>query len=333
MRTLTRCGVVHLLVAGLAFASLAMAGAAQAQQQQQKYPDKPVRIIVPFTAGGATDIIARVMAQGLTETLGQNVVIENRPGAGSNLGANVVARSEPDGHTLLIASSGIIASPALYKNLSYDIFKDLAPVAELVVSTNIMLAGNKSGITSLADMVREAKAHPDRLNYASPGTGTTPQLAMEMLKLRAGVNITHVVFAGAAPAMQAMLAETVQLGSMALSNIHAQVKAGAFKGLAVTGKERWHDLPDIPTVEEAGYPEFDFETVFILMAPAGTPDAIIQRLSQDSIAILNRPEVRDRMQSIGYAVLARGPEALKARIAKEVPIYKDIVAKAGIPTN
>ena len=331
MSVLRRGGVVRLLVAGLACAVLSMV--AHDAPAQQKYPDKPVRIIVPFTAGGATDIIARVMAQGLTETLGQTVVIENRPGAGSNLGANAVARSEPDGYTLLIASSGIIAGPALHKNLSYDIVKDLAPVAELVVSTNIMLAGTKTGITSLADMLREAKAHPDRLNYASPGTGTTPQLAMEMLKLRAGVNITHVVFGGAAPAMQAMLAETVQLGSMALSNIHPQVKAGTFKGLAVTGKERWHDLPDIPTVEEAGYPEFDFETVFILMAPAGTPEDVIQRLSKESIGILNRPEVRKRMQSIGYAVLARGPDALKARIAKEVPIYKDIVAKAGIPMN
>jgi len=331
MCAFARAGVVRLLVAVVSFAALSVMP--QAGQAQQKYPDKPVRIIVPFTAGGATDIIARVMAQGLTETLGQTVVIENRPGAGSNLGANVVARSEPDGHTVLIASSGIIASPALYRNLSYDIFKDLAPVAELVVSTNVMVAGNKTGIASIADMLREAKAHPDRLNYASPGTGTTPQLAMEMLKLRAGVSITHVVFGGAAPAMQAMLAETIQLGSMALSNIHGQIKAGAFKGLAVTGKERWHDLPDIPTVEEAGFPDFDFETVFILMAPGGTPDEIIQRLAKDTVTILNRPEVRERMQSIGYAVLARGPEALKARIAKEVPLYKDIVAKAGIAMN
>ena len=330
MRAFAR-GVVRLLVAGWAFAALSMMPPAAAAQQ--KYPEKPIRFIVPFTAGGATDIIARVMAQGLTETLGQTAVIENRPGAGSNLGANAVARSDPDGHTLLIASSGIIASPALYRNLSYDIFRDLTPVAELVVSTNVMVAGNKTGITSIADMLREARAHPDRLNYASPGTGTTPQLAMEMLKLRAGVSITHVVFGGAAPAMQAMLAETVQLGSMALSNIHGQIKAGAFRGLAVTGKERWHDLPDIPTVEEAGFAEFDFETVFILMAPGGTPDEIVQRLAKETIGILNRPEVRDRMQSIGLAVLARGPVALKARIAKEVPLYKDIVARAGIPLN
>src|SRR5262245_29030646 len=162
MRVFARGDVVRLLVAVVS--CVAVSVMPQAAQAQQKYPDKPVRIIVPFTAGGATDIIARVMAQGLTETLGQTVVIENRPGAGSNLGANAVARSEPDGYTVLIASSGIIASPALYRNLSYDIFRDLAPVAELVVSTNVMVAGNKTGITSIADMLREARAHPDRLN-------------------------------------------------------------------------------------------------------------------------------------------------------------------------
>jgi tripartite-type tricarboxylate transporter receptor subunit TctC len=319
--------------AAIALSFVALSLSPDAARAQAKYPDKPVRVIVPFAAGGATDIIARLLTQGLTETFGQSVVIENRPGAGSNLGANAVARSDADGYTLLIASSAIIASPALYRNLSYDIFKDLTPVAELVGSTNIIIAGPKAGIDSIADMVRAAKANPDKLNYASPGTGTTPQLAMELLKLRAGINVTHVVFGGAAPAMQAILAQTVELGSMALSNIHGQVKAGTVKPLAVTGTERWHDLPDIPTVEQSGYANFDFETVFILMAPGGTPPEIIDKVSRETIAILNRPDVRDRMQNAGFAVLARGPEALKARIAKEVPVYKDIVAKAGIPVN
>jgi tripartite-type tricarboxylate transporter receptor subunit TctC len=300
---------------------------------QSKYPDRSIRIVVPFNAGGATDVIARVVSVPLGEVLGQSIVIENRAGAGGNLGAAVVARADPDGYTLLLASSGVIASPALYKTLTYDVFKDLAPIAELATSTNIIVADPNSSIKTIADMLAQARASPGKLNYASPGTGTTPQLAMELLKLRAGVNITHVVYTGAAPAMQAIMAGTLELGSMALSNIHAQVKAGTLRGLAVTGTERWHDLPDIPTVEQSGFADFDFETAFILFAPAGTSGDIIARLSKEVIAILQRPDVRDRLQNAGLAVLARGPDALKARLVREVPIYKDIVARAGIPVN
>jgi tripartite-type tricarboxylate transporter receptor subunit TctC len=264
---------------------------------------------------------------------GQTVFIENRPGAGSNLGAAAAARSDPDGYTLLLASSGIIASPALYKNLTYDLVKDLTPIAELVTTTNVIIAGPQTGITDIAGMIARAKADPGKLNYAHPGVGTTPQLAMELLKLRADVKISSVAYGGAAPASQSILAGTVELGSMALANIHGQVKAGAFKGLAVTSTKRWHDLPDIPTVEESGFPNFDFETIFLLMAPAGTPQEMIQRLSKETIAILNRPDVTTRIQNAGYAVLARGPDALRARIEKEVPLFKDVVAKAGIPVN
>jgi tripartite-type tricarboxylate transporter receptor subunit TctC len=329
--TAHRSGIVPRALLTLAAALLA--AWPNCAPAQSKYPDRPIRIVVPFAAGGATDIIARVLAQGLTEFFGQTVFPENRPGAGSNLGAGIVAKSEPDGHTVLIASSAIIASPALYRSLPYDIFADLTPVAEVVGSTNVLVANTRTGINSVADMVGQAKASPERLNYASPGTGTTPQLAMELLKLRAGIKITHVPYSGAAPGAQAILSNTVQLGAMALSNIHGQVKDGVFRALAVTGTERWHDLPDIPTVEQSGYPQFDFETIFVLMAPGGTPPDIIDRLATATITILRRPEVRDRMQSAGFAILARGPAKLRARIAREVPIYKDIVAKAGIPVH
>jgi tripartite-type tricarboxylate transporter receptor subunit TctC len=328
--TAHRAGIVPSTVIALAAALLVAPDGATAQS---KYPDRPIRIIVPFAAGGATDIISRVLAHGLAEFFGQPVIPENRPGAGSNLGAGIVAKSDPDGHTVLIASSAIIASPALYRSLSYDIFTDLTPVAEVVGSTNILVANTKIGINSIEDMVAQAKASPERLNYASPGTGTTPQLAMELLKLRAGIKVTHVPYGGAAPGAQAILSNTVQLGAMALSNIHGQVKDGVFKALAVTSRQRWHDLPDVPTVEQSGYPSFDFETIFILMAPGGTPAEVVDRLATATIAILQRPEVRDRMQNAGFEILARGPSKLKARIAREVPIYKDIVAKAGIPVH
>lgn len=297
---------------------------------QDKYPQKPIRFVVPFAAGGATDITARLLAEPLSKALGQNVIVENRPGAGSNLGAAVVARAEPDGYTFLLASSGIIASPALYDNLTYDVTKDLVPVAEVVGTTNIFVSKPGNGFDALSDVLKRAKAG-QKLNYAHPGVGTTPHLAAELLKLREKVDITSVPYGGAAPASNAILGGNVELGSMALANIHPAVKAGQYKGIAVTSAKRWHDLPNIPTMIELGYPDFDLETIFILMAPAGTPQAIIDRVSKESITILNRPEVEKRVQSLGFAVLARGPDALKARIAKEVPLYKDIVSKAGIP--
>jgi tripartite-type tricarboxylate transporter receptor subunit TctC len=265
--------------------------------------------------------------------MGQTVVVENRPGAGSILGNSVVAKSDPDGYTLLLASSAIFAVPALYKSVPYDLEKDLAPIAEVAGGPNIIVADPKSEIKSLADMIARAKADPDKLNYASPGTGTTPQLAMELLKLRAGVKITHVVYKGAAGAMQALSAGTVPLASMALSNFEPAVRAGTYKALAVTSAKRWHNLPDVPTVEESGFPDFNYETIFALFAPAGTPKDILARLTKETLAALAKPEVRERIGNSGMEVLARGPDALKARIAKEVPAYKEIVAKAGIPVN
>ncbi len=296
---------------------------------QGKYPEKPIRFIVPFAAGGATDITARLLSDPLAKALGQQVIVENRPGAGSNLGASVAARAEPDGYTFLLASSGVIASPALYDNLTYDVTKDLAPVAELVGTTNIFVSKPGTGYDSVADIVKKAKA--GKINYAHPGVGTTPHLAAELLKLREKLDVTAVPYGGAAPATTAILGGNVELGSMALANIHPAVKAGQFKGIAVTSARRWHDLPDIPTMMELGYADFDLETIFILMAPAATPKTIVDRVSREVIDILKRPDVVERVQKMGFEVLARGPDVLRARIAKEVPLYKDIVAKAGIP--
>jgi tripartite-type tricarboxylate transporter receptor subunit TctC len=296
---------------------------------QGKYPEKPIRFVVPFAAGGATDITARLLSDPLAKVLGQQVVVENRPGAGSNLGAAVVARAEPDGYTFLLASSGVIASPALYENLTYDVMKDLTPVAELVGTTNIFVSKPGTGFDSVADVLKKARA--GKISYAHPGVGTTPHLAAELLKLREKLDITAVPYGGAAPATTAILGGNVELGSMALANIHPAVKGGQFKGIAVTSAKRWHDLPDIPTMMELGYADFDLETIFILMAPANTPKAIVDRVSKEVIDILKRPDVTERVQKMGFEVLARGPDVLKARFEKEVPLYKDIVARAGIP--
>ena len=231
------------------------------------------------------------------------------------------------------ASSAIIASPALYKSLPYDIFKDLAPVAEAVGGPNILVANVNAGINSLADVIAQAKANPDKLNYGSPAPARRRTLRWRCSSCGPGINVTHVAFGGAAPAMQSILSGNVQLGSMAFSNIYAQVKAGTYKGIAVTGQERWPDLNDVPTVAEFGISGFRFRDGLHMMAPGATPKEIIDLVSRETIALLQKPETRERMKANGMAIFGRGPEALRARMMREVPMYREIVAKAGIPVN
>ncbi|MFT8243075.1 Bug family tripartite tricarboxylate transporter substrate binding protein [Roseomonas sp. BN140053] len=318
------------LLAALAGTGLAMPFIARAQGA---YPDRPLRIIVNFAPGGPTDIIARLLSVPLSAALGQPVVVENRAGAGGNIGIAATARSTPDGYTLLITSSAYVVNPSLYSNVPYDAFRDFAPVAELGTSPNIILANPASGITSLGDLVAKAKAAPGTLSYASPGSGTTPHLAGELLKLRAGVDILHVPFNGAGPAIQAILSGTVPVASTALPPAQPQVKAGALRGLAVTGAQRWPDLPDVPTAEEAGVSGLVSETFQALLAPAGTPKPIVDRLTRDTLAVLAQPAMRQRLQESGFAVLAGGQDALAKRIAEEVPMWRDVITRSGVKAD
>lgn len=295
---------------------------------QSGYPNKPIRIIVPFGPGGSSDVIARILAVRLQQVLGQGVVVENRAGAGSNIGTAAAARAEPDGYTLLLTTSAFVANPSLYKSVPYDPFKDFAPIADLAVAPNILVANAKTGIRSLADLIARAKAAPDKLNCSSAGNGTTPHLSLELLKARAGINITHVSYPGGGPATQAVLAGTTELFFSSMPNVHEHVLTGTVIALAVTSGQRWPDLPEVPTFVEAGFPDFVTDTIHILLAPAGTPPAIINRLARETVAILQQPEMKERLQQSGYLTVAGGPEVLKARIAREVPFYRDIVTTA-----
>lgn len=316
-----------LKLATAAGAGLATPGIARAQHT---YPDHSIRIIVPFAPGGPTDIIARLISVPMSAALGQPVVVENRPGAGGNIGIAAAARAAPDGYTLLVTSSAYVVNPSLYRNVPYDAFKDFAPVAELGTSPNIILANPAAGITSLGDLVSKAKTAPGRLSYASPGAGTTPHLAGELLKIRAGIDVLHVPFNGAGPAIQAVLAGTTQIASTALPPAQPQVKSGSLRGLAVTGETRWPDLPDVPTAEEAGVPGLVSETFQAMLAANGTPPAVLERLSRVAIDILKQPAMQVRLQEAGFAVLARGPDALTRRIATEVPMWRDVIKESGI---
>ena len=294
------------------------------------YPERPVRIIVPFAPAGPTDIMARILAQNLGDAIGGNVIVENRPGASGNIGIGYVAHAEADGYTLLVASSAYVVNPSLFAKIPYDPFKDFAPITELGTTPNVIVVSPKLGINSITELFARAKAKPDELNYASPGAGTTPHLSAELLKIVGHVEITHVPFSGAAPAIQALLAGTTQMAVSALPAALPFVQSGELKGLAVTGEHRWVDLPGVPTMVELGYKDFIAETAQFFFAPARTPPDIVTRLASKSMDLLKKPEVIAQLRDNGYEVVAHGSEALGKYIESEVPKWHDVIAKAGI---
>ena len=298
---------------------------------QSEYPSRPIRIVVPYAAGGSADFLARVIAAGLQATFGQSVFVENRSGASGNVGTVAVARSPADGYTLLINTSSFIVNPSLFKPPPFDPIADFVPIVDIAAAPTAIAANNNAGLRTIADLVTAARADPNKLYYGTGGPGSMPHLTMELLKLKANVTITHVPFAGGGPAMQAAMAGTTQLTAGALANVHAQLKGSLLKGVAITSAERWHDLPDIPTMIESGYPDFVMETTHLLVAPAGTPPPIIERIARETSAILRRPETTEKIRQAGFAPIAGGPDQLRARIAKEVPAFRDLIVKAGIP--
>jgi tripartite-type tricarboxylate transporter receptor subunit TctC len=308
-------------------ATLAGPGAARAQL----VTNETIRIIVPFAPSGSTDVIARVLQSPLQQALGQTVIVENRAGAGTNIGTSEVARAKPDGSVLLLTSSAFVVNPALYKSIPYDPSKDFAPIAALPVAPNVIAVNAKGDIKSLSEVVARAKTDPQKFNYASPGNGTTPQLVMELLKLRAGIQITNIAYNGGGPATQALLTGTVDLLSTSLPSAQAQIQASVMRGLAITTKERWPSLPDLPTLDEQGFPDVALNTEHFLLAPVGTPPDILERLTKATLSVLAQDSVKDRVRQNGYLPVAGGPDAVKDRIAKNVPFFKDLVAKANIP--
>lgn len=292
---------------------------------------KTIRIIVPFAPAGSSDVLARLLQAPLQQELQQTIIVENRAGAGTNIGTAEVARSEPDGYTLLLTSSAFIVNPALYKKIPYDPAKDFVPIAALPVAPNIFATKTEDGPGSLADVVTRAKANPEALNYASPGNGTTPQLTMELFKLKAGINITNIAYNGGGPATQALLSGTVDVLSTALPGAQEQVRAGAMRGIALTTTERWPTLPDVPTFVELGFPDITLTTEHFLLAPAGTPPKMVERFTKAILAVLAQDEVRKHVLQVGYQPVSGGPDAAKKRINEGVAFFKDLVAKAKIP--
>lgn len=324
-----------MLTRRAAFAAmLATAGTAARAQMASgadgPYPNRPVRFIVPAAPGGPTDVMARMVSTGLAAKLGQPAVIVNRAGAGGNIGVVQVAKSPADGYTLLIASTGFVVNPSLFRDPGYDPFKDFLPITELGSSPNVILVHPSSPITSIRQLVDKAKANKERLDVINPGQGSTPHLTAELLQLKAGIPIENIAYNGAGPAIQALLARTTQVGITALPPAHPHIRSGALRALAITADKRWFDLPDVPTMEEQGYPGFVSETFQGMYAPAGTPEAIVQRVARDTLDVLADAATLEKLRGVGFDVRAQGPQGLAQRVAREVPMWRDIIVQSRI---
>src|SRR5712692_1129308 len=295
-----------------------------------EYPERQITMIVCFPAGGGTDIAARLINIQLGETLGKPVIVENRGGAGGNIGIAAAARAAGDGYTLLVCSSAYVVNPSLYAQAVYDPFKDFVPIMVIGASPNAFVVPAASELKSMPDFIAKAKANPGKLNWTSPGAGTTPHLAGEVLKLRTGINMLHIPFPGAGPATTAVLAGQVDLYTANIGSLMALIDAGKVRPIAVTSRERWPDLPNVPSLEELGVKDAVSDTFQGIYAPAGTPQPVINRLAKELALILNRPDIREKFVKAGLPVVAEGPEIFRARIAREVPMYKDIIDKAGL---
>jgi tripartite-type tricarboxylate transporter receptor subunit TctC len=294
------------------------------------YPERQVTMIVCFPAGGGTDIAARLINTQLGEALGKPVIIENRGGAGGNIGIAAAARTGGDGYTLLVCSSAYVVNPSLYAQATYDPFKDFLPVMVIGASPNVFVLPAQSELKSMPELIAKAKANPGKLNWTSPGAGTTPYLAGEVLKLRTGISMQHIPFAGAGPATTAVLAGQVDLYTANIGSVMALIDAGKVRPIAVTSAKRWGDLPDVPTLDELGVKDAVSDTFQGIYAPAGTPQSVIDRLVKELNIILARPDVKEKFIKAGLPVVAEGPDAFRARIAHEVPMYKEIIDKAGL---
>jgi tripartite-type tricarboxylate transporter receptor subunit TctC len=296
----------------------------------QNYPTKPIRLICPFPPGGAVDIASRAIAQELSKTLGQSVVVENKPGAGGNIGGAEAARSAPDGYTLFMTTSGINAiNPALYAKMPFDPNKDLAPVSALVSLSNVLVVHPSVKANSVADVIALAKAQPGMLNYASSGSGTSIHMSGEMFKYLTKTDITHIPYKGSAPAISDLLGGQVMMMFDNIPSALQHIKAGKLRALATTGGKRDPTLPDLPTIAEAGVPGYESGVWFGLTVPAGTPKDIVAKLAAESIKGTKSPEFVKRMTDLGYVIVGSTPEQMAEMSKAEMTRWEPIVKASG----
>ena len=304
--------------------------ATSASVQGQAYPTRPVRLVVGFTPGGGVDINARLLASKLSELLGQSVIVDNRPGAGTNIANELVAKSAPDGYTLLVASPAVAINMALYKNLPYDTLRDFVAVSIFSESPNILVVNASSSAKSVNDLIALARTKPGVLNYSSAGTGTTQHLAGELLKLRTGTNIVHVPYKGTAPSLTALIAGDVDLTFANVPAIIQHVKSGRLRPLASTGVRRSELMPDVPTMQEAGLTGLEVTVWYGVLAPAATPRDTVNILSEAIVKAARSPDIRQRLLDQGAEPVGSTPSEFDKILHEEVAKWAEVIRTSGI---
>ena len=310
--------------------ALALALAGNAGAAAETWPAKPVHVIVPFPPGSSPDLVARMLTDKLAQALGQPVIVENKPGAGGNLGTGLVAKAEPDGYTLGLSIPGPLAvNTVLYKKMEYDPFTELAPITLVALSPNVLIVNPSLGVNSVQEFIDYAKARPGKLNYGSVGNGSASHLTMELLKMQAGVDIVHVPYPGSPQVNTAILANQVQAGFVVPGTAMPLVQSGRIKALAVTSSAKSPVLPDLPTVAETGFPGFESSAWIGMVAPARTPAPIIDRLNRELVVIIHSTEVREKMLRIYFQAVGTAPEGLASLMRSERDRWAKVIKQTG----
>jgi tripartite-type tricarboxylate transporter receptor subunit TctC len=319
-------------VAGMLVASIAAPTFLRVRSAFAAYPERPVKIVVANTPSGPSDLIGRITAAALQQSTGKTFIVENRGGGGGNIGMGYVAHAEPDGYTILVATNAYSINVGLYKKLPYDAYKDFVAVSELATSPNTFVVKSDLPAKTMKEFVALARANPDKFNVSVPPIGTTSWILAEVLKIRDKLpKMEVVVFKGGGDALEALLSGTVQLSSGSLPPAAPHIKAGTLRCLAVTGESRWPDMPDVPTMTEAGYKDFAFiETYIALLAPSQTPPEIVKWLEKETLKVLSTPEMKAKLFKAGFLVRPKGAAAAWARVSKEIDVYKTIIEQADI---
>ncbi len=308
-----------------------LAGPLGTAQAAEAYPNKPIRIIVAYTPAGATDILARTVGQKLTEAWGQTVIVDNRPGANGNIGTEVAARATPDGYTLLMVTAGTHGiNPSLYRKLSWDAVKDFAPVSLVAMVPNILVVNNALPAKNVKELIAYAKANPGKLNYGSPGNGSTAHLSMELFKSMTGTNLTHIPYKGSAGVLGDLIAGQIVVTMDNMPPYLPQVKAGKIRALAVSPAKRSSAVPELPTVAEAGVPGYDSGAWFGLVAPANTPRDIVNKLAVETARILKLPDVNQRLSELGAEPVGGTPAQFAAHIKSEIAKWARVIKDANV---
>jgi tripartite-type tricarboxylate transporter receptor subunit TctC len=314
----------------ISFALTALALLAQAGSSYAEYPDRPIRLVLPFPAGGAVDIVARIMAENMAKDLGKTIVIENKAGAGGIIATDAVAKSTNDGYTLLVATPNLTINAALQPKLPYDTEKDLVPISIIAEVPEVLISNPAAPFKTFAEFIAYAKKNPGKLNYASAGVGTLPHVTMELLLKREGIKVTPVHYRGAAPAMTDMLSGVVQLKLDTYATSHPQVEAGRLRMLGIASSRRSKLMPDVPTIAEQGLPGYEGVLWIGIMAPAGTPQAVIDKVATASAKAARDPAIIARLQRDGIEPIGGTPAEFGALIKRELPQWRDLAKSTNI---